>query len=245
MRRPAGARRLARALAQDGFALIDGVADADALLAVARSVATVVPHRDSRPDGVTVLAERGVATRDGFAGFGRHELVPHTDRSSVDRPPGLLMMACGQPADQGGECLVADCAAVYADLAANEPDALEALSVPRSAYFGGAAGHLGSVFSTEPDGRITVRLRLDHLARFSPDVDRWRAALRSTIERHLLMVALRAGEGYVLDNRRWLHGRREFSGNRVLYRITGDPLPHLALPSGFLPDRVPSPTITA
>jgi alpha-ketoglutarate-dependent taurine dioxygenase len=238
---PGADRRLVRALSETGLVLLDGVADADVLLTVARSVATVVPHRDSRSDGVTILADRGVDTAcRGFAGFGRQELVPHTDRSSVERPPRLLMMACAQAADQGGECIVVDGAAVYGDLAENEPDALEALSAPRSALFGGAAGYLGSVFAVQPDGRVSVRLRLDELARFSPDVAQWRAALRSTIDRHATTVPLRAGEGYVLDNSRWLHGRRAFTGNRVHYRITADPLPHLAVPTGFRPARVPS-----
>ena len=244
--RSGAVRGLVGALRQGGFALLDGVPDADALLTVAKSIGVVVPHRDSRTDGVTVLADRGMgADRGGFAGFGREELVPHTDRSGIARPPGLLMMACAQPAQQGGACVVADSSAVYADLAENEPEALNALSAPRSALFGGAAGYLGSVFTPEPDGRITVRLRLDDLARFSPEAARWCATLRSTIERHLITVALRAGQGYVLDNRRWLHGRRAFAGDRIHYRVTAEPLPQMAIPAGFWPTRVPSATASA
>lgn len=236
---------LARALRQLGFALLDGVSDANALLDVAQSIATVVPHRDSRPDGVKVLADRGAAgVRNGFAGFSGCELVPHTAGSGVAHPPGLLMMACGQPAEVGGECVLIDGSAVYDDLAESEPEAVQALSAPRSALFGGAAGHLGSVFTSESQGRMTVRLRLDGLVRFSPESARWVTALRSTIDRHMTTVALRAGEGYVLDNRRWLHGRRAFTGQRVLYRITANPLPHLGIPSGFLPARLPSPSTT-
>lgn len=239
--RSGAARRLVRGLTDIGLVLLDGVTDADALLTAARSIATVVPHRDSRPDGVTVLEDRGEgAIRRGFAGFGREDLVPHTDRSSVERPPGLLMMACGHLPEQGGECIVVDGAAVYHDLAEHEPEALEALTKPRSALFGGAAGYLGSVFALQSDGQITVRLRLDELARFSPDVAQWRTTLRSTIDRHATAVPLRVSAGYVLNNRRWLHGRRAFTGNRVLYRVTGDPPPHLAIPAGFRPAHTPS-----
>lgn len=231
---PGAASRLVRALSRAGFALLDGVLDAGSLLGVACSIATVVPHRDSRPDGVTVLINRGsVSERRGFAGFGQGELIPHTDRSGVAQPPALLMMACGQPADTGGECVVVDGAAVYTDLAENEPEAVHALSTPRSALFGGAAGYLGSVFTPEPNGRVTVRLRLDELARFSPQAARWLPLLRATIDRHAVTVQLRLRQGYVLDNRRWLHGRRAFGGNRVLYRVTANPLPQLAIPSGF------------
>jgi hypothetical protein len=57
--------------------------------------------------------------------------------------------------------------------------------------------------------------------------------LRATIDRHAVTLQLRVTQGYVLDNRRWLHGRRAFSGNRVLYRVTANPLPQLAIASGF------------
>jgi hypothetical protein len=238
---PGADRRLVRVLSEVGFVLLEGVAEADALVAVARSIATVVPHRDSRPDGVTLLADHGgSADRSGLAGFGRQELVPHTDRSSIEHPPALLMMACAQAGEQGGECVVVDGAAVYDDLAENEPEALRALSAPRSALFGGAAGYLGSVFTVQMDGRIAIRLRLDELARFSPDVARWRATLSTTIDRHATAVPLCAGEGYVLNNSRWLHGRRAFIGSRVHYRVTADPLPHLAMPAGFRPARAQS-----
>ena len=45
---------------------------------------------------------------------------------------------------------------------------LDALREPRSAYFGGGSGYLGSVFEERDDHRVTVRLRFDGLIRFSP-----------------------------------------------------------------------------
>lgn len=238
VRQPEATADIVRLLSEVGLVLLDSVLDADALVGVTRSIATVVPHRDSRSDGVTVLANRGETTaRRGLAGFGRQELIPHTDRSSVECPPRLLMMACGQAAEWGGECLVVDGAAVYVDLAEHVPDAAEALASPRSALFGGAAGYLGSVFAAEPDGRVSVRLRLDDLARFSPHVARWRTTLRSTMNRHVRTISLDVGEGYVLNNSRWLHGRRAFTGRRVLYRVLADPLPHVPIPVGFRPPR--------
>jgi hypothetical protein len=106
------------------------------------------------------------------------------------------------------------------------------LSAPRSALFGGAAGHLGSVF-TRTGGRLTLRLRLDELAQFSPDVIHWLPALRATIDHHAQTFRLNAGQGYILDNYRWLHGRRAFTGQRVMYRAHGNPLPHLGITPGF------------
>ncbi|OLF06239.1 hypothetical protein BLA60_33055 [Actinophytocola xinjiangensis] len=228
------ASELAPALAQQGLVLIDDLRGGNDLLRLARSLTTVTPHRDSDAAGLTTITDVGGPVRRGFAGFSACALNPHTDRSGVANPPGLLMMSCGQPANLGGECVVIDGKAVYDELAQTCSRALRALGGPRSVLFGGAAGYLGSIFTRVGD-RITIRLRLDDLARFSPEVTRWLPILRATIDRHAVMFGLDAGQGYVLDNCRWLHGRRAFSGQRVMYRVNGHPRPSSGLIPGFLP----------
>jgi alpha-ketoglutarate-dependent taurine dioxygenase len=37
--------------------------------------------------------------------------------------------------------------------------------------------------------------------------------------KHSFSIKLSAGEGYVINNRRWLHGRKEFSGEREFLRL--------------------------
>jgi hypothetical protein len=89
-------------LARVGIALLNGVTAPVDLLTLADSIGTVVPHRDSRPDGVTVIEDRG-ATGTALAGFSCRGLSPHTDRSSVERPPGLVLAVCGREPAAGGE----------------------------------------------------------------------------------------------------------------------------------------------
>jgi len=235
---------LVAALAEHGFGLLDGVTNSDDLLRLAYSIAAIVPHRDGDAAGLTTIADVGGQVRSGFAGFSACALNPHTDRSGIAHPPALLMMACGQPASSGGECVVIDGKAVYDDLVESHPQAAKALSAPRSVLFGGAAGCLGSVFSNS-GGRITIRLRLDDLAQFSPETTRWLPVLRVAIDRHATMFRLNAGQGYVLDNHRWLHGRRAFIGQRVMYRVNGNPLPHLGITPGFQPARAVRTSLTA
>lgn len=224
--------RLVAMLSKDGLALFDGVADQAGLLRLAKALMTIAPHRDSNPSGLTTIADVGGQPRSGFAGFTACALNPHTDRSGTANPPALLVMTCGQPASSGGECIVVDGKAVYDDLAESHPKALKTLGAHRSALFGGAAGYLGSVFANFGD-RIMIRLRLDGLAQFSPEVTPWLTTLRATIGRHASTIGLDAGQGYVLDNYRWLHGRRAFIGQRIMYRINGNPLAHWGLESGF------------
>lgn len=126
-----------------------------------------------------------------------------------------------------------DGCSVYNDLAMNNPEAAHALSQPRTALFGGAAGYLGSIFEHAQRGRIRVRYRNDGLVKYSPEITRFLPVLTASIKRHTTCFTLEPGQGYVLHNHRWLHGRTAFTGDRVMYRLSLEPHPEVAIPSGF------------
>ncbi|WP_063910621.1 TauD/TfdA family dioxygenase [Nocardia nova] len=228
------AARVATDLATDGIARFDRIRSRAQLVTLGASLGQIVPHRDSDRDGVTALQHRaGLAQRLGFEGFGTGALPPHTDRSGVLEPPALLLVLCGRKSTTGGECIVIDGRAVYDDLARTEPDAVQALTQPRTALFGGASGYLGSVFEHAQGGRIRIRYRRDDLVKYSPEVRRWLPTFDAAIDRHTARFPLEPGQGYVLHNHRWLHGRAAFTGERVMYRLSLNPHPEFAIPSGF------------
>jgi hypothetical protein len=235
LRGPGGTGQLIRELRQDGLAVFSGVADRADLREVAARLLTAYSHPDSGPDGVTVITGSGDEHGRGLAAFTRAELQPHTDRSTVPEPPLLVMIVCAGPADRGGESLVVDGKLLHDVLAAEDEQTLQILSRPRSALFGGAGGYLGAIFESTAEGRVAVRMRMDELGQFSPDVTRVIPRLVTLAEQHMLTLPLHAGQGYVLNNSRWLHGRTRFSGKRTILRVLGDPLPHLAVRRGFAP----------
>lgn len=233
-----GTETLAATLASGGIATFDGISDQAGLARLGNSLGVIVAHRDSGTDGVTTLADLGqVGTQPGYAGFSNRALPAHTDRSGVARPPHLLMVACGHEAATGGECIAIDGKAIYDDLTESAPDALRALSHPRSVLFGGAAGYLGSVFEHTTSGRVRIRFRLDELAQYAPEALHWLPTLVEAIERHTMAFTLPAGHGYVINNHRFLHGRRAFTGNRIIYRISVDPFTRYRIPTDFAPTR--------
>jgi alpha-ketoglutarate-dependent taurine dioxygenase len=234
---PAGLRQAIGKLREDGLATFSGVSDRAVLREVAGRLLRVYAHPDCGPDGVTAVTGRGDDHRPGLAGFTSAELRPHTDRSGVPEPPLVVMLACVVPAEHGGESLMVDANRLYGALGAEDEEALRALSRPRSALFGGAGGYLGAIFERDAEGHVSVRLRLDELSRFSPDAARVIPRLVALAEEHTLVLPLRAGQGYILNNARWLHGRTRFSGTRTMLRILGNPLPALALRRGFTPSR--------
>ncbi|MFK0244498.1 TauD/TfdA family dioxygenase [Amycolatopsis azurea] len=237
--RPSAADRIAAALAEHGVATFEGVTGRAALLRLAAQLGSTTPHPHSDPDGVTTITTRRAPTRPGLAAFTDGDLTPHTDRSSLPSPPAVVLAVCARAARTGGESVLVDGRRVHAALSAHAPEAVADLSSARGVLFGGAAGHLGAIFEQQADGRVAIRLRLDALARFSPRARRWLPLLRQTIRDHSDTLTLPAGHGYVVNNRWWLHGRHQFTGERMMWRVLLDP-PSGRIHNGFLPSASPS-----
>ena len=236
---PAWQPHIAAELRDYGLATFAGIADRAALIAVARRLMRIRAHRDAAPDGVTKITDMG-GDACGYAAFTDSGLIPHTDGSGVPNPPGLLLLTCVQPAEEGGATQVVDGAQIIATLARKHPAALRSLSAPRAAFFGGADGCPGSVFEPVGPDRTRIRLRLDDLVRFSPDAAAVIPLLRTVLSRHLNTLHLEPGDAVLLCNTRWLHGRQAFDGRRVMLRILGDPLPNTGVLPGFPTPGIPS-----
>jgi hypothetical protein len=142
-------------LGERGLVAFTGITGHTELVALARQLMTVRPHRDAGPDGITVITSTR-AEDPGYAGFTDAELIPHTDGSGVPDPPGLLLLACQRPADEGGNMRVVDGASIMGTLAEQHPAALHALSAPRAAFFGATGGHLSAVLEPAGPGRTRI-----------------------------------------------------------------------------------------
>ncbi|MEU1355317.1 TauD/TfdA family dioxygenase [Streptomyces cinnamoneus] len=217
-----------------GMITLSGFTSRSVLRDFAARIMDITPHRDSAPDGLTTIRDTRRHTHlAGYGGFGNGELAPHTERSGVPEPPRLMLLVCGTPAYAGGDCLLTDGRAVYTDIAARRREAIIALSRPRTAFFGGGDGHPTQVFTQHPDERVSIRLRQDGLARFSPTVQIYLPYLRTALTTYQIRLPLGAGQGYLIDNQRWLHAREAFTGSRLCWRALGEPL--FPLPAGFAP----------
>ena len=235
LHQPGGPSLITDALRRQGMAILCGLSDRVALLRAGRSIMTIKAHRDSDGEGVTTIERRFSVAAGSLAGFTDRELVPHTDGSAVLEPPRVLMLTCVRRPRTGGQVVLVDGRGLYQEISESDPSMLEALRAPRSAYFGGGAGHLGSVFEEVAGGRVAVRLRFDDLVRFSPSASMYTGRLRELVRQRAITLDLAVGEGYVLLNDRWLHGRRRFVGDRVMLRLIGDPSPDHQIVPGFLP----------
>lgn len=235
IRAPHAADSLTAQLCETGLVTVDGLMSHQEVLGFANQLMRVTPHPHGGPDGLTAVYDTGAhAHRVGFAGLGNGDLEAHTERAGLPDPPRLILFVCLRPADDGGDVLLADGHDVLASLFADSREAAVMLTKPRTAYFGAGAGHASQVFTVGAGGRVSVRLRQDALARWSPIVQPYLPSLRRAIASCQRRLRLGRGQGYLLDNHRWLHARTRFSGNRLCLRALGEP--HMPMPDGFTPN---------
>ncbi|MBA9053930.1 TauD/TfdA family dioxygenase [Streptomyces murinus] len=214
-------------LTRYGIAFFRGVDDASGIVKMAQALGTVLPHPDSDTNSVTVITERRESAGSPLAaGFTRSALPSHTDRADLPSPPALLMNLCTVQADSGGESIFVDGSALHRLLAARAPRALHALSQPDAVSYGNSRIYTGPVFEPTGDGRrLVIRMWPQNAGRFSRAAEVALRELRQVAADLTLTIRLEAGQGYVVDNHRWLHGRLAYIGNRVMLRIGIEPHP--------------------
>jgi hypothetical protein len=207
-------------IAQHGIVTFDGIADEAAAIVLAESIGPVYAHRDSAANGVTRIVAADAPTTPGFRGFTHFGLPVHTDRSVAETPPTCLLFWCETPAEHGGETLLADGRAVYEQLTLRDRAVVTALTRPRSAMFASGDGlYCGAIYERVSPRRIAVRFRNDDLLYVSTTVVDALAALRTTLEAATQSCRLERGQGYLIQNARWLHGRLPFRGARRCGRL--------------------------
>lgn len=80
---------------------------------------------------------------------------------------------------------------------------------------------------------------------FSADATPLIPLLRTVIAQHQQVIHLDAGQGLMVSNTRWLHGRDSYTGPRVMLGILGDPLPGTGIQPGFPAPAPGTPTAQA
>lgn len=189
----------------------------DVVLQAARGVGEVMLHPDSDARGITPirLTEGRIDV-----GLTTGELMAHTDRPATEVPPRYLLLWCKRAPEDGGEAVVYRGRDVVRYLEEHDTATLAALTSSQAAIFRtGEYEHVGPIIRIENDQVVEVRLRFDRLIHFSWDVARCMPAFLTALESVARRFALQPGQGYMLDNRTWFHGRAAYTGEREMSRI--------------------------
>jgi hypothetical protein len=210
------------ALTSRGLALFDGYPNRHDLKSVAEALGKIHLHRDSDKEGFTVLEPKN-APSSRKAGFTAKGLFPHTDSSGEERPPDIIVFCCEQRAGFGGESLFVDGREIFLELRRAEASLLSILTRPDAAMFLSDLGYVPKpIIDQDRFGRFAFRFRLDDLSLFSEPLTYKLPDLVDLIRHSTMSLRLRDGEGFILNNGWWLHGRTGFRGYRRAVRLLVD-----------------------
>ena len=222
-----GRLRLARALIEDGMALVTGMEDSDAgLTRLAQALGPVTPTVDGHYFDVRLeIAPTNLA-------FTASALEMHTDLPNEEAAPGVQFLHCRANTVEGGRTLFLDGAAVAEALRAEDPAAFELLASHDIPFFRHHDGwdyrshqrvieldHAGAVSGVTVSQHLQDVLDLPQrvLDDYYPALCRFLRMMRE--ERFVLPLRLEAGICAVFDNHRIVHGREAYvaeSGKRHL-----------------------------
>ncbi|MDH6180752.1 alpha-ketoglutarate-dependent taurine dioxygenase [Microbacteriaceae bacterium SG_E_30_P1] len=203
--------QLRSVLLREGLVFARGATASD-LIEGLEGLGTVFLHPDASASGITEIKPNG----DERGGFSRAGLKLHTDRALIQIPPAFLGLILDEAADSGGEALFLDSAELVARLIEVGVSSEDLLSVR---LVSGVHGAEALPFLRRIDNvGWQCRYRDDHVGHPSgpPSV---LAQIDQAFGELVKAVELVPGESYVLNNHRWLHGRRDFQGARRASRL--------------------------
>ncbi|MFQ6197058.1 TauD/TfdA family dioxygenase [Streptomyces sp. NPDC000405] len=214
-----------RQLEAAGLVTFTGLHSVHAVNDVVAEVMNTASFQGPGPYGLHEVRDtRRHAHRADAVDLTRASVELHTSGAALRKPPRLVLIACINPGHMGGQTRLADGHAVFGDLLRERPDTAHALSRKGASLLGrGDDVFPARVFTVRVDRAPVVRLRQDGLVRWPTDSQPHLPVLRNYLALSTMSVTLRAGEAYLLDNHRWLHGRTAFTGPRHFYRAEGKP----------------------
>lgn len=212
-------------LDDNGIVFLENIKCKNEILNKVSDLGEIFFHHDSMADGLTHIVNYvdsdnvQKAALANHLGLTQRALIPHTDRSGMSTPPSLLVFWFERQSQSGGSSLFVDSHRVFEELSIQNPEAAEILTRPNSVVFKSEKGLLeSSIFEVEQQ-KLFVRFRFDKMVYFSTDVSKVMPELLEMIKKCTITRKLVPGSGYILDNRRWLHGRTHFFGERSAYRL--------------------------
>lgn len=212
-------------LSDQGIVFIENINDSQDFLKEVCSLGEILFHHDSMENGLTHIVNNPYSNKRQDAAILNHlgltqgALIPHTDRSGLAAPPTILAFWIESQSHNGGSSLFVDSHQVFEELSIFNPEIIEILSRPKSVVFKSENGLLESSIFEINNETLYVRFRFDKMVYFSTEVWQVIPELLNMIKKCTIKQKLVSGSGYILNNRRWLHGRTHFFGERSAYRL--------------------------
>jgi gamma-butyrobetaine dioxygenase len=221
--------RLARALIEDGIALVTDMPDSDEGL---DALVTALGPLTATAEGLHFDVRLEIAPTN--LAFTARALEMHTDMPGEDAAPGIQFLHCRANTVDGGRSLFLDGAAVAEAFAKTDPEGFALLAEHPIPFFyrhddWDYRGHQ-RVIERDSRGRVTgvtisqhlqdmIDLPQQLLDTYYPAFCRFLRMLQE--DRFLCRFRLNAGECIVFDNHRIVHGREAYSAESGTRHLRG------------------------
>eukprot|EP01040_Poterioochromonas_malhamensis_P000569 gene569-609_t len=210
-------------LRDNGIVLIRHVTNREKLSCVGSALGDIEQPREvgEGPFSVITAREDVISQRESFSsadGYSSKALPLHTDRSAKKNPPDILICVVEKQSSIDGESTLCDGKQVAEHVKSENPEFFHSL-LTTSVHFQFKDGSLSAPLLEEKNGVFSWRLRQDAQI-FLPLalVEHWKYFLQ-VLAQFTCTLRFEEGEGYVLNNRRWFHGRNSFEGERRVIRL--------------------------
>lgn len=206
-----------------GIVLIRHVPHREKLSCVGSALGDVEQPREvgEGPFSVITAREDVISQRESFSsadGYSSKALPLHTDRSAKKNPPDILICVVEKQSSTDGESTLCDGKQVAEHVKSENPEFFHLL-LTTPVHFQFKDGSLSAPLLEEKNGVFSWRLRQDGQI-FLPLalVEHWKYFLQVLLQ-FTYTLRFEEGEGYVLNNKRWFHGRNCFEGERRVIRL--------------------------
>lgn len=147
----------------------------------------------------------------------------HTDRSGLPTPPRFIAGCLSIKSKSGGTSTFSDGLKTFEELKNKNPSLISVFSVEGSVVIRRKSNFLPTqLFSIDDNRPSTIRFRNDNDIYIRPDdLPRFRELI-DFFDKNMFSINLDEGDGYIIDNHRYLHGRTSFEGTRQFQRLLMD-----------------------
>ncbi|PTU25157.1 hypothetical protein P175DRAFT_0498267 [Aspergillus ochraceoroseus IBT 24754] len=217
---PTDLQGIQEAFYAQGIVFLEGF-DEDSLRLLATQLGDIVQPRNEKTSGAGISNIRYEPSLSG-KGYSSEELYFHTDRSGWECPPRILMSTLKSRSTTGGESLLVDGLEVLNTIKKQNGALYNLITSPEHSSFRSEDG----VFVPRPifeESSGMFRFRFDDNIQLSASLVLRFPQFLEVIYRNAYAISLEPGQGYLLDNHRFLHGRTAFHGSRELLRVLVNP----------------------
>ena len=196
-------------------------AEPKAFLNVCSEFGEIYREGSSASDGISRIVYNVARAQESSGNaYSRQALFPHTDRSGVKHPPRVLINVIVKNAGTGGISTFVPADKLVEKLRSEYPNLLAILCRPDVAAFRRKDNVLmAPIIDLADTGMPRMRFRNDDGLYISKQLEPRLDILLKLITSLTTKRSFADGEGYIVDNRRILHGRTRFFGIREVWRV--------------------------